>query len=141
MVKFANAEWHGNLKDGNGKVSTESGNLDSSYGFNARFAGEKGTNPEELLGAAHASCFSMALANNLSTKGFKPEYVKTEDKVYLEKVGDNFRITKIEVNMEASVPEIDDATFQAMAEDAKQNCPISYALRSTEITLIAKLNK
>lgn len=140
IVKSAKAEWNGDLKTGTGKVSTESGNLDSSYGFNTRFGDQKGTNPEELLGAAHASCFSMALSNKLSTAGHVPEYIRTEDKVYLEKVGEGFKVTKIEVNMEASVPGIDEEKFKTLAEDAKQNCPISQALKAVEITLNAKLN-
>jgi osmotically inducible protein OsmC len=140
IVKTAKAEWHGNLKEGKGRVSLESGNLDSSYGFNTRFGDEKGTNPEELLGAAHASCFSMALSNKLSINGNPPEYIRTEDKVHLDKVGEGFKVTKIEVIMEASVPGIDEETFKRIAEDAKVNCPISQALKGTEIVLNAKLN-
>jgi osmotically inducible protein OsmC len=141
IVKSAKAEWQGNLKEGKGRVALESGNLDSSYGFNTRFGDVKGTNPEELLGAAHASCFSMALSNKLSTEGHPPEYIKTEDKVYLEKVNDAFKVTKIDVNMEASVPGIDEEAFMKLAEDAKQNCPISQALKGTEIVLHAKLER
>ena len=142
IVKSAKVEWNGDLKSGKGKISLESGVLtDAAYGFNTRFAGEKGTNPEELLGAAHASCFSMALSNKLSTDGHPPEYIRTEDKVHLEKVGEGFKVTKIEVNTEASVPGIDEATFLEAANFAKANCPISLALTGTEIVLNAKFNQ
>lgn len=139
IIKKANAEWTGDLKTGNGRVSTESGNLDSEYGFNIRFEGAKGTNPEELLGAAHSSCFTMAFANKLSQAGFIPDSIKTEDKVYLEKVDGNFKITKIEINTEASVPKIEESKFQEIAKDAKENCPLGQALKAVDMVLNAKL--
>ena len=140
IVKSANAEWSGNIKEGKGRIVTESGALDSAYGFNTRFAGEKGTNPEELIGAAHAGCFSMAFANKLSTEGFTVESIKTEAKVHLGKVGDAFKVTKIELSTQATVPSIDNDKFQTIAEDAKINCPISQALKSVEIVFTATLN-
>lgn len=139
IIKKANAEWTGDLKSGNGRVSTESGKLDSEYGFNIRFEDGKGTNPEELLGAAHSSCFTMAFANKLSQAGFVPDSIKTEDKVYLEKVDGNFKITKIEINTEASVPKIEESKFLEIAEDAKVNCPMGQALKAVNMVLNAKL--
>jgi lipoyl-dependent peroxiredoxin len=139
-IKKANAEWNGNLAEGKGVVSVESGLFtNSNYTAAKRFGDEKGTNPEELVGAAHAACYSMALSHGLASNGFKPVSVKTEDKVHLEKVGDGFSITKIEVNVEADVPGIDNATFQKFAEDTKKGCPVSKALTGVEFILNAKL--
>ncbi|MGE5362585.1 MAG: OsmC family protein [Bacteroidota bacterium] len=138
-VRKANAQWNGNLKDGKGSVSTESGVLNAQYSFTSRFEEGTGTNPEELIGAAHAGCFSMALSAALANEGYTPASVKTEDKVYVEKVGAGFSITKIIVTTEAEIPNIDNETFQKFAEDAKKNCPVSRALAGTEFILNATL--
>jgi osmotically inducible protein OsmC len=140
-VRKASAEWEGNLKGGNGRVRTETGAVDGRYSFSSRFEDGKGTNPEELIGAAHAGCFSMAFSAALDGSGFTPRIVRTEDKVYVEKIGDGFTITKIEMTTEADVPGIDEETFQKIADDAKRNCPVSRALKGVELILDAKLKK
>lgn len=139
-IRKAEATWKGDLKEGKGLVSVESGLFtDSSYDFAKRFENEKGTNPEELLGAAHAACYSMALSNGLASNGFNPTSVKTVDKVHLDKVADGFAITKIEIHCEAEVPGIDNATFQKFAEDTKKGCPVGKALTGVELILKATL--
>lgn len=141
-IRSANATWKGNLKEGKGSVSTESGLVsDADYSFAKRFENEKGTNPEELLGAAHAACYSMALSNALSSDGFTVKSVKTADKVHLDKVANGFAITKIEINCEAEVSGIDEKTFLKFAEDTKKGCPVSKALTGVEFVLNAKLLK
>ena len=130
-IRKASAEWNGDLKSGKGQFTTGSGAVSGKYSFATRFEESPGTNPEELVGAAHASCFSMAFANGLATAGFVPTSVKTEDKVHFEKVNDKPTISKIEIFCEAVVPKIDNATFQKIAEDTKVNCPISRALNTT----------
>ena len=121
-------------------MSTESGLVkDADYNFSRRFENEKGTNPEELLGAAHAACYSMALSNALAGAGHTPVSVKTTDKVHLEKVEGGFAITKIEIQCEAEVPGIDEKTFLKLAEDIKTGCPISKAITGVEFVLQAKL--
>lgn len=140
ITRSANATWNGNLKEGKGSVSVESGLFnDVAYSFNKRFENEKGTNPEELLGAAHAACFSMALSAGLSGAGYDVKSIKTSDKVKLEKVGDGFSITKIEINCEATVTGIDNDKFQEIAENTKKGCPVSKALTGVEFILNAKL--
>jgi len=139
-TRKAEAEWKGNLAEGNGTLKVGSGAFEGSYSFKSRFEdGQSATNPEELLGAAHAGCFTMALAAQLSREQFTPTRIHTEAKVRLEKVGEAFFITRIDLETEAQVPGIDDATFQKHASDAKQNCPLSKALAATEIHLTAKL--
>ena len=139
-VRKANAEWRGNLKEGSGNLSTESGTLkNTAYNFISRFESGKQTNPEELLGAAHAGCFTMALAHSLSTDGFKVNSIKTEDKVHLEKVDGNNTITKIEVDTVGDVEGIDDTKFQKYAEDTKNTCIVSRALAGVKYSLNAKL--
>ncbi len=141
-VRKASAEWRGDLIKGTGNISTETKTLNSvAYNFVSRFEQGNETNPEELLGAAHAACFSMALANGLSKAGFKVNSVKTEDKVHIEKLEAGFTITKIEISTEASVEGIDDAAFQQHAADTKKGCPVSKALASVEMSLTAKLVK
>lgn len=138
-IRKAEATWKGNLKEGAGTVTAESGTIkDSTYTF-SRFSGEPGTNPEELLGAAHASCFSMALSHGLATAGHNPKSVYTQDKVFLEKVAEGFSITKIEIDCEAEVPGLDNETFQKFAEDAKKGCPIAKALTGVKFVLSARL--
>ncbi len=141
-VRKANAEWRGDLKSGSGNITTESGILNNVvYNFVSRFEEGKETNPEELIGAAHAACFSMALANGLSGAGFKVNSVKTEDKVHIVKLESGFTITKIEIDTVADVTGIDEAVFKKHAEDTKKGCPVSKALTGTEMILNAKLKK
>lgn len=139
-VRKANAEWKGNLKEGNGIISTETGVLkNTAYNFVSRFETGKETNPEELLGAAHSSCYSMALAGALSGAGFKVNSIFTEDKVHIEKLETGFTVTRIEVNCKADVEGVDNATFQKLAAETKSGCPIAKALNVKEIILTAEL--
>lgn len=139
VARQSQAEWLGNLKDGKGTVELGSGAFKGSYSFPSRFESGNGTNPEELIAAAHAGCFSMALSAGLSKAGFTPTRVHTVAKVHLEKVGDGFEITTIELETEAEIPGIDEAAFQSQAEAAKKGCPVSKALAGPEITLNARL--
>jgi osmotically inducible protein OsmC len=138
-VRKSSAVWEGSLKDGQGTVKLGSGAYEGKYSFGSRFEESPGTNPEELIGAAHAGCFSMALAAGLGRAGFSPTRVATTAKVHLEKVGEGFKITRIELENESQVPGIDDAAFQDAARKAKEGCPVSQALGGTEITLNARL--
>jgi osmotically inducible protein OsmC len=138
-VRKANAVWEGNLKEGHGTVALGSGAFTGPYSFGSRFEEAKGTNPEELIGAAHAGCFSMALTAGLSRSGHNPARVATSAKVHLEKVGEGFKITRIELDNESSVPGLDEATFQEHARKAKEGCPVSQALAGVDITLNARL--
>jgi lipoyl-dependent peroxiredoxin len=138
-VRRAKAVWEGGLKDGQGRVELGSGAFQGRYSFGSRFEEAGGTNPEELIGAAHAGCFSMALSAGLGRSGFQPTRVATDARVHLEKVGEGFKITRIELTTEAEIPGIDEATFQEHARKAKEGCPVSQALAGTEITLDAKL--
>jgi osmotically inducible protein OsmC len=136
----AEAEWKGNLVQGSGRLKVGSGAFDGPYSFKSRFEeGQAATNPEELIGAAHAGCFTMALTAQLSRAGLTPTRIHTVARVKLEKVGEAFAITRIDLETEAESPGIDAATFQKQALDAKQNCPVSKALAGTEIHLNAKL--
>jgi osmotically inducible protein OsmC len=137
--KTGSAKWSGGLKDGKGRVSTESGALkDLPYGFNTRFEGEAGTNPEELIGAAHASCFSMALSMILGNDNMTADEIATSAKVSLEKQGEGFAITKIHLDVKAKIPGASDEAFQKAAKTAKENCPVSK-LFNAEITMDAAL--
>lgn len=139
-VRKAEAEWKGNLQQGKGWMRLGSGAFEGSYSFGTRFGEEPGTNPEELIGAAHAGCFSMAFAAILGGAGYDPTRIHTTEKVRIEKVGDGFQITKAELHTEAEVPGIDDDTFQRLANQAKEGCPVSKALAGgPEITLEAVL--
>jgi len=138
-VRKANAIWEGNLFKGKGTVEVESGLFKGSYSFLTRFENEKGTNPEELLGAAHAACYSMAFSSMLGEKGYKPVKISTEANVSIEKVGDGFAITKILLLTRGAVPGIDKETFSKIANEAKVGCPVSKALASTNIELEAIL--
>jgi lipoyl-dependent peroxiredoxin len=139
-TRKAEAEWEGNLAEGKGRMKVGSGAFEGPYSFKSRFEeGESGTNPEELLGAAHAGCFTMALTAQLSRAGIKAKRIHTEARVKLEKVGEAFTITQIALETEAEVPDVDEAAFQKYAQDAKQGCPLSKALAATNITLNAKL--
>jgi lipoyl-dependent peroxiredoxin len=139
-VRKANAVWEGDLKGGQGRIELGSGAFQGRYSFGSRFEEAGGTNPEELIGAAHAGCFSMALTAGLGRSGHSPQRVATTAKVHLEKVGEGFKITRIELDSEATVPGIDDATFQEHARKAKEGCPVSQALGGVEITLNARLS-
>ena len=137
--KKASAIWSGGLKDGKGTISTESGALkDHPYGFNTRFEGVKGTNPEELIGAAHAGCFTMALSMILGEAKLTAERMETSAQVTLEKKDEGFEITAIHLNLKAKVPGTTQAQFQELANKAKLNCPVSKLLKAN-ITLEAML--
>ncbi|HEY8751914.1 MAG TPA: OsmC family protein [Tepidisphaeraceae bacterium] len=138
-TRNAQATWNGNLKEGQGSMKLGSGAFEGKYSFGTRFEGAPGTNPEELIGAAHAGCFSMALAAGLGKNGFNPQSVHTTAAVSLEKVGEGFKITKIKLVSEAKVPNIDPAKFQEIANATKSGCPVSQALSATPIELEAKL--
>lgn len=139
-TRTAEAEWRGKLADGGGRLKVGSGAFDGPYSFKSRFEdGQSATNPEELIGAAHAGCFTMALAAQLSRAGLVPTRLHTVAKVQLEKVGAAFSITRIDLETEAEIANIDDATFQKYALEAKQNCPVSKALAGTDIHLKAIL--
>lgn len=139
MKQKASAVWQGTLKEGSGTMSTGSGALvDKPYSFKTRFEGEQGTNPEELIGAAHAGCFSMAFSMILGIAGFTPDKIETTATISLEPVDGGFAITASHLNLTASIPGIDDATFQELAAKAKAGCPVSKVLNAA-ITLDAKL--
>src|ERR1035437_3205863 len=140
-TRHAQGIWEGDLVKGKGTVKTESGVLNSAYSFTTRFENEKGTNPEELIAAAHAGCFSMALSHMLASGGHTPTRVDTKADVTLEKVGEGFKITKILLTTVAVVPGIDEKTFQETANKAKTGCPVSQALSATPIELKATLAK
>lgn len=140
-TRKSEAEWTGNLREGAGRVKLGSGAFEGKYSFASRFENGKGTNPEELLGAAHAGCFSMALSAGLSRAGFQPKRVHTTATVHIDKIGEGFEITKIELDCEAEVPNIDDAAFHAQAAAAKDGCPLSKALKATPIEMRARLVK
>ena len=139
MIRKARAVWRGTGRAGSWSLSTDSGVLaDTPYSFKTRFENEKGTNPEELIAAAHAGCFTMALAFQLQGGGYTPTELKTEAAVTLEPEGQGFRISQSTLTLRAQVPNLDEATFARMAGDAEKNCPVSKALNAT-ITLDAKL--
>ncbi len=138
-LRKANAKWEGSLKDGKGEMALGSGAFKGNYSFKSRFEDGSGTNPEELIGAAHAGCFSMALANSLEQAGYKPKSVETQAEVSLEKAGEGFEISRIKLITKASVPDISLEDFQQQADIAKENCPVSKALAGVAITLDASL--
>lgn len=141
MKKTASAHWQGDLKQGKGTVSTQSGALKQNpYGFNTRFEDTPGTNPEELIGAAHASCFSMAFSMLLGEENFTPDSIDTQATVTLEKQDDGFAITAIHLNMTARIPDIEQSMFDTIAQKAKSGCPVSKVLNAT-ITLEATLHQ
>ena len=134
--RTASAQWSGGLKDGKGKISTQSGALkDQPYGFATRFEGVPGTNPEELIGAAHAGCFTMALSLILGEAGLTAESMETTAKVTLESVEGGFAITAIHLSLKGKVPGADEAKFTELANKAKAGCPVSKALSAVPITL------
>ena len=139
MKRSASAEWKGGLKDGKGTISTESGVLaNTSYSFGTRFENAKGTNPEELIGAAHAGCFSMALSAQLAEAGMTAERIATTAAVTLEKLDSGFTITAIHLTVKARIPGADAGKFQTAANNAKAGCPVSKVLNAA-ITMDASL--
>jgi lipoyl-dependent peroxiredoxin len=140
-TRFATALWEGDLVHGKGRVRSDSSAVNHPYNFSNRFENAPGTNPEELLGAAHAACFSMALSHMLSLAGYQPTRVSTKAAVTVDKVADGFKITKILLTCEAVVPRIDENTFLDTANKAKTGCPVSQALAATPIELKASLSR
>jgi osmotically inducible protein OsmC len=139
MIRKANAVWNGSGRDGTGRLTTQSGVLEASpYGYRTRFENEPGTNPEELIAAAHAGCFSMALAFGLQAAGFTPDEIRTEAAVDIEQDGPGFKIARSALTLRAKIPGIDEAKFRELAEAAEKTCPVSKALNA-EITLDAAL--
>jgi osmotically inducible protein OsmC len=138
-VRVASAEWKGNLPKGRGTLESETGAVRGAYTFASRFEEGSGTNPEELIGAAHAGCFSMAFANILAKAGFEPTSIRTRAKVHLDKGPDGFGISKIVLECQGQVPGVDETTFQLHAREAKTGCPVSRALAATPIELTARL--
>jgi osmotically inducible protein OsmC len=138
-VRRANAVWNGNLTEGAGTVRLGSGAFEGRYSFTSRFEEGTGTNPEELLGAAHAGCFSMALAAGLAKSGHAPKRIATEAKVHLGKIEGGFAITRIDLTCEGEVPGIDLETFRDFAEGTKKNCIVSRALAAVDVHLEANL--
>lgn len=140
MKKTASAHWQGGIKDGIGTISTQSGALKSApYGFNTRFEDQPGTNPEELLGAAHAGCFSMALSKELGEAGMTAESIDTQAEVTLDKADGGYSITAVHLTLKARIPGADRAAFEKAVETAKNGCPVSKVLNA-EITLEAVLD-
>ena len=139
MIRKAKAVWYGDGRSGQGNLTSESGVLsETPYSYKTRFENEKGTNPEELLAAAHAGCFTMALAFQLQAKGYQPTELTTEAAVSLDAEGQGFRISRSALTLRASVPGLDEATFNELAALAEKNCPLSKVINA-EITLDAKL--
>ena len=139
-ARTANARWEGGLKDGKGNMRLGGGAFEGQYSFSSRFEEGTGTNPEELIAAAHAGCFSMAFSGGLEKGGHSPNSVETEAKVHLSpKEGGGFRISRIDLVTTADVPGIDEDAFQQAAQAAKEGCPVSQALSAVEITLNATL--
>ena len=141
MIRNASAEWNGGLKDGKGKISTDSGVLkDTQYSFSTRFEDGIGTNPEELIAAAHAGCFSMALSGQLGKAEMTAESIRTKASVKLEKVGEGFAVTSVHLEVRARIPGADNDAFMTAANNAKTGCPISKLLNA-EITMDAQLER
>ena len=141
MIRKARAVWRGNGRDGGGKVSTESGALaETPYSFRTRFEDEKGTNPEELIAAAHAGCFSMTLAFVLQAAGYMPTELDVEAAVTIEPEGQGFRISRSALTLQAQVPDLDEPTFARMVGDAEKGCPVSKVLNAA-VTVDGKLNR
>ena len=138
-VRSSSAVWEGDLKGGKGRMKVGAGAYEGPYSFLSRFENGSGTNPEELMGAAHAGCFSMAFSNILAKAGHTPRSVSTIARVHLDKVGEGFKITTVELITEGVVPGIDEQSFRQHAESAKKNCPVSQALGGVDIKLTATL--
>ncbi len=140
MDRSASAIWHGSLKEGSGTISTQSGTLkDTQYSFKARFADGVGTNPEELIAAAHAGCFTMAFSAEVTKAGLTPDSIETSAVLTLDLTGEKPTITKIHLTTKAKIPGIDKAKFDELAHNAEVGCPVSRVLKAAEITLDATL--
>ena len=140
IARTASVHWEGDIARGKGTIDTESRTVTGKYSFGTRFSNEPGTNPEELLAASHAACFTMALTLGLTRAGHPPAAVDTTARVHLRKEGEGFDVPLIELTTNVTAPGLDADKFQAIAAGAKENCPISRALRAVEITLTATLN-
>ena len=138
-LRISDAVWEGDLRSGKGRMKFGGGAFEGAYSFSSRFEDGKGTNPEELIGAAHAGCFSMALSGALTAAGHTPRRISTTARVHLDKVGEGFTITQIELVTQGEVPGIQEPAFLEIAENAKKNCPVSRALTGVEIKLDARL--
>lgn len=138
-IRTADARWEGSLREGKGNMSMGSGAYDGPYSFSSRFEDGTGTNPEELIAAAHAGCFSMALSGALGKAGHDPESISTTAAVHIEKSDAGFSITRVHLTTQAVVPGIEQAQFEEIANGAKAGCPVSRALAGVEITLDATL--
>jgi osmotically inducible protein OsmC len=141
QIRTSGATWDGTLKDGKGRFWTESGEVSGVFSFATRFENQEGTNPEELIGAALASCFSMALAGDLERAGHVPESVRTVATVNLDKVETGFAITGVDLDAGAEVPEIGAAEFDSIAQMTKDNCPVGKALAAIPITVRSRLGR
>jgi len=139
IVRSATVHWDGDVARGHGTIATESGKVQTDYSFGTRFSGDPGTNPEELLGAAHAACFTMALSAVLTRAGHPPASLDSKALVHLDKDGPGFSISGIELSTRGVVPGISDADFQKYAADAKDSCPLSKALKAVPVSLKATL--
>ncbi|MCK5832891.1 OsmC family protein [bacterium] len=139
MIRSSNAVWKGSLRDGKGEVSLGSGAFKGAYSFKTRFEDSPGTNPEELIAAAHAGCYAMALSAMLGESGFNPDSLEVVARVHLEKGESGFSITKIDIILDARIPGIEEAEFIETAERAKKGCPVSRALAAVPIKLTATL--
>jgi lipoyl-dependent peroxiredoxin len=140
-VRNANAVWEGDLRGGRGRMKFGGGAWEGQYSFSSRFEEGPGTNPEELIAAAHAGCFSMAFSNGLAQAGFTPTRVETTARVYLEKVGNGYKITRINLDTVGQVPGISEQQFMEIADAAKKGCPVSQLVTGAEVTLNARLEK
>ena len=138
-TRTSTASWEGDLMKGKGSMRLGSGAFEGPFSFPSRFEDGSGTNPEELIGAAHAGCFSMAFSLILGDAGYTPTRIDTSAKVHLDKVGEGFQITRIELDTKAQVPNLEDAEFQQLANKAKEGCPVSQALAGPKISLTAQL--
>jgi osmotically inducible protein OsmC len=138
-IRLATARWNGSLKEGSGTFTVQSGAVEGAYTWGARFGDDPGTNPEELVGAAHAACYSMALSSNLGKAGYTPERIDTTARVHFEQGDAGFSIVRIELTTAASVPGVTDEEFQQVARTTKDTCPISRALASVPVDVNATL--
>ncbi|MCD6021330.1 MAG: OsmC family protein [Actinomycetia bacterium] len=141
QIRTSEASWEGPLKDGKGRFWTESGEVSGVFAFSTRFEDQSGTNPEELIGAALASCFSMALAGDLGRAGHAPDAVRTVAMVHLDEAEDGFAITGIDLDAEATVPEIEASELESIAQSTKENCPVGKAFAAVPITLRIRLGR
>ena len=140
IARTASVHWEGDIARGKGTIKAESGKVDANYSFGTRFSGDPGTNPEELLAASEAACFTMALSSELTRAGHPPTAVDTSARVHLSRIEGGFEISRIELKTAVSAPGVDAATFEKLAKGAKEGCPISKALKAVDIVLDATLN-